>query len=760
MGANLIAAIPRRFAVLVSAMWCTSLHAAADAPLQLKLDPALGEARAGVVEGRPMYARGDELSGRPGREVTLQGNAELRKAGTVVRGDRLTYYVPDDEVVAIGNVRIVREGNVFTGPQLRLKMDANEGFFESPSYYLPLYRGRGRAESVEFLGPERIEMRKATYTTCTPDSPDWFLSAETLAINEAQHEGTGRSASLYFKDRKVLAAPLFGFALGDERRSGLLAPTFSLTTQAGAEFVLPYYWNIAPNRDFTLYPRLMARRGIQIGGQMRYLEPRSAGDVRFEYNPNDLVSNSSRYFWSVAHTYANVNGWGGSATLRGVSDDNYFVDYSRSILASSDRVLPRDLIATRTFGNWTVLTRATTYQTILDASASPPYERLPQLSATNLQRDFYGFDAETLVDGTWFRRQVQDAPEGLRMVVYPRVSYPIVRPGWFVIPKLGMHLSAYRLDQNAGRETELNRAVPILSIDSGLVFERPTNYFGRDQTQTLEPRLFYVRSPYRDQSAFPLFDTTVADFNYAMLFTENSFVGNDRIADLNQLTAAVVSRLIEPSTGAESVRVALGQRFYFSDQGVTIPGASQRDGNWSDILLVAGASLGGGMSFDGGLTYAVQASTIPRMTLAWRYQPPDGRIFNAAVRYLKDNLGQIDTSWRWPIAPGWTALGRINYSWLKQRIDPATLSMVDAKPGIIEGVAGFEYTADCWTTRFVLQQFVTAQGESTTAFFLQFELAGLGRIGSDAFDILRRNIPGYRLSTERPTLPSRFFGYE
>jgi LPS-assembly protein len=193
---------------------------------------------------------------------------------------------------------------------------------------------------------------------------------------------------------------------------------------------------------------------------------------------------------------------------------------------------------------------------------------------------------------------------------------------------------------------------------------------------------------------------------------------------------------------------------------VQIPGVDPRSDKRSDILVAASALLGPAMSFDAGMQYSVRDNKVPRLNLLWRYLPADGRILNAGVRYLRDQLGQVDTSWRWPVSARWMALGRINYSWLKHTIDPATLAPIEAKPGIIEAVAGFEYTEDCWATRFVMQRFVTAAGKSTTAFFIQLELSGLGRLGSNPFDILRRNIPGYRLPNDRPEQPSRFFGYE
>jgi len=755
-----MASYPLRFAVLLSAAFCVPAHAAGDEAFVLRLDERLSESAAQVVEGRPLYGRADTLSGRGAREVTLIGDGELRRAGTVVRGERITYYAEDDEVVAVGDVRVVRDGNVFTGTTLQLKIDANEGVVTSPSYYLPLYGGRGRAAEVEFLGPERVALRDATYTTCRAEDPAWYLRAESLLLDEGRQEGSGRSAGLIFKDRKVLGVPYFAFPLGDERRSGVLSPTFAVTSRSGMELMVPYYWNIAPNRDFTLYPRLMQRRGLQLGGQLRFLEPRTLGDLRFAYTPNDALTGTSRDFESLQQTFTSVGGWSGVVNMKRVSDDNYFVDYSNSILSSAERSLPRDFMAARDLGGWAVVVRASRYQNILDARTAPPYDRVPQVRATWAGRDLRGFDADMFVDATLFRQPFVDSAAGVRLVAIPSLSYPVRRPGWFVVPKLGVNLATYQLDINPGEPTSLNRSIPVFSLDTGLVFERSTKVFGRDVTQTLEPRLYYAYAPYRDQDAFPVFDSGQADFNFAQLFSDNTFLGNDRIADVNQLTAAVVSRLIEPTDGAQTLRFALGERLYFSDQRVTIPGSAARTDKRSDLLLAASAQLSRSMSVDGGFQYSVGDGKLPRLSLLWRYLPPDGRILNAGVRYLSEEIGQVDGSWRWPLAPQWNALGRINYSWLKQALDPSTGLLTEAKPGVIEGVLGFEYNADCWTTRFVVHRFVTANAQTTSAFFIQLELNGLARIGTDPFDILRRNIPGYQLPFDRPQLPSRFFGYE
>lgn len=753
------------------------------APFPLQLEPELGEQRAAVREGRPTFARADRVEGRTERETTLSGNAELRQPGTAIQADRITYYQDDEQVIAAGRVRVVREGNVFTGAELALRLDSNEGFFTSPSYSLPVYGGRGRADRVEFLGRNRLRLFDATYTTCRPDRPDWWLQAEQIEIDEIDDTGTGRGARLVFKGRASPVVPFFTFPLGDQRKTGFLPPSFYLTSRTGPELLAPFYWNIAPNRDLTLYPRLFLNRGVQLGGEFRYLEPRSSGFSRFEYLPRDpkptgLPAGTNRYFFGLEHNFANVAGWSGRAVVRRVSDDNYFTDFARTLLAASERSLPVDVSASRSIGaGWFMSVGATSWQNILDARVAPPYNRLPQITIGTDRRDVAGgFDVSARVEATQFSRHVSPTPEGWRYLANPSISYPITAPGWFVVPRATLHATQYSLNTNpavsgdpasAQNPTSLSRVLPIVSIDSGLIFERPVQWRSRPYTQTLEPRLFYLRVPYREQSQFPIFDTaSLTAANFAQLFSENRFVGHDRIADANQITAAAVSRLINPQ-GRERLRLALGQRLSFTQQRVSLPGQPPPTDRRSDLLLAATADINDSSYVDAGVQYALRNGEVPRANISWRYWPEPTKIFNISYRFTRALVNQVDTSWRWPIAEKWMTMGRLNYSFLPRTIDPFTGASVVTRAGPIESVLGVEYLADCYVFRIALQRYVTLQNTAgvisprqNSVLFFQLELNGVGRIGNDLSTILRRNIPGYRFAAERPEAPSRFFGYE
>ncbi len=739
--------------------------------VRLRLDPSLDLKRPGSG-GAPSstYGQADRLVSRQGPDGTiteLQGNAQLRRAGTFLRADSITYDEAREEARASGSIVIEQGGNRISGPGLTLKLDSGTGVIDNPRYELANDAGRGSADRIELLGEGRFGLTNAYFTTCRPDNEDWRIEARRLTIDQEAGQGEGQGTKLVFKDTTLVSLPIFFFPVGDERQSGFLTPTLSVTSRSGPEISVPYYLNLAPNYDAVIAPRLSVRRGLQINSDLRYLFRPMFGEARVDWVPNDVVTGDSRYYFSSTNAITDLGGWGGGWNVKRVSDDNYFVDYSRTLIAASERSLPQDLFLSRDFGRWNVLARATAYQNILEARLTPPYEKLPQLRLSTYRSDVRGFDLGLVNDLTWFSRPLAGSAEGLRMVVNPQVSYPLRGSSWFVTPKASLHASSYQLEKNPFGPESLSRAVPTFSLDSGIVMERPIEWGGRATTQTLEPRLFYVYTPFRDQSRIPVFDSAASDFNFAQIFTENPYTGGDRIGDVNQLTAALVTRFVDAPTGVERLRLALAERVYFEQQRFTIPGLEPRTDNRSDLLLAASGDLGGGHGFDAGVQYALRSGRVPRFGAAWRYWPgyanpgesSQRRLFNLGVQFQSKEYAQWSTSWQWPVSPRWSTLAKINYSFLNEKTDPVTGNVVDVKPGLVEGLLGLEYAQDCYTTRFVVQRFVTAEGKFTTAFFVQLDLRGLGRVGTDPFGILVRNIPGYRVPENTPA-PTPFYGYE
>jgi LPS-assembly protein len=755
--------------------------------LKLKPTPKLAEEVSNDPENRgPTFVFGDRVSGRPDLETVIDGNAELRRGPTSIRADRIEYYQPDDQLKSRGNVRINRAGNRFEGPELELKLDRFEGFFTTPGYRFLSNGGNGQAQRVDFLDENHLTAQRASYTTCERDDeaswePAWVLRANSFEFDLQSEVGVAHGAVVRFKDVPILGFPKFSFPLSDKRKSGLLPPSISMGSTDGFEFRQPYYFDIAPNRDATFSPAIMTKRGIDLAGEFRYLEPTYQGQLRANYLPSDKLRNRDRWSYGYQHTgtintgLSSIGNLGLNLNLNRVSDNDYWKDFPAGLGATTQRLLSQDATVSWSRGFFSSSLRTLKWQTLQDVTSPivPPYDRLPQLTASYTRVDAplgrlgNGFDWSIEGDYTRFSadRTLTNQPNSNRAYTKLQVSRPWLSSAGFITPKVQLHATSYQFDAPlVDGSRSASRVVPTFSLDSGLQFERQASFLGRDFTQTLEPRAFYVRTPFRDQSRLPNYDSGLNDFNFATVFTENAFVGNDRISDANLLTLGVTSRLLDPATGAEAVRVGIAQRLRFEDQRVTLPGALPVTDRISDILVGASVNWVPQWSFDSTVQYNPKTKQSERSSFGVRYNPGNYRVISAAFRRQRNVSEQIDVGWQWPINDLWGdkgkdlgagqgqgpgryyAVGRLNYSVLDKRL--------------VDSIIGVEYDGCCWIGRVVLQRSQTGTGTSDTRIMFQLELVGFSRIGANPLETLKSNVPRYQYLREKIEAPSRFTTYD
>lgn len=712
---------------------------------------------------QPTIVKAGQVTGQPDRELNLKDDVEITRGQTKLNSDSAIYYQEDNVVEAEGNVRFERYGDLFTGDKLRINLDTGEGMVLNPTYKFKANQAQGSGTRIDFESRDRATLKDATYTTCEGADPDWYLKAGTLNIDNETDVGSASNIVLYFKDAPILGAPWLSFPISSARKSGVLPPLFGTTSRGGTEITLPYYFNIAPNRDFTLTPKIISRRGIQIGAEARYLEHNFSGVTDVELLMDDRETDTNRYSISSLHTQSLTQELTLDWNFNQVSDDDYFSDFSHNLGAvanlqvpSAQRLLTREASLNYAGRGWRASALVSDYQLLQDVDSiiyNKPYDRLPQLRLQAWQNDLRGFDWAIDTELTRFWLPAADLayraldPEfiasrpnlnGDRLVIRPQISYPIIGAGYFIKPKFSIHASKYQLDDVGSGTISLTRTVPTFSLDSGLVFERDTTLFDQSVIQTLEPRLFYVYTPYRDQSDYPLFDTAEASFGFSQLFSENRFVGSDIIADSNQLTAALVSRYFELS-GTERLRLAIGQRFYFNDQRVQLdPNNTDENDGRSDLLLAASGRISATFGMDAAMQYSESTHKVYNANFSVQWQPKYRHVLNAEYRYLRDNLlDQINVSGQWPLADRWYGVGRVSYSLPESRV--------------VEGLLGLEYNAGCWVFRLAARRLATSAQESNTAIFAQLQLNGLSRLGSNPLEVFKSSIPGYQIITTEPS---------
>lgn len=706
-------------------------RSAAPEPAQCGALAPIGPVGADLPPGQVRIAA-DATAGTRER-FELEGNVQILRAGQSLQADRVIYDQAADRAEAEGNVVFRQPGLEVESASGYTEIEGEQAAFRDSRYRLPERNARGEAARMERRSPTQARLEEATYTTCPPQRRDWVLQAEQVDLDQAAGVGKARDVAVRFKGVPIFYTPRLTFPIDDQRKSGFLLPSAGSSDESGVDVAIPYYWNIAPNRDATITPRILGERGLQLNGEYRYLTPRSRGEFGIEFLPDDDLYGDDRSLFSYRHNGRFGAHWTTDVYLSAASDDEYFQDLGQSLSLASTTHLERRIDLRYVHGPWYLLGRVQDFQAI---GVPESYSRMPQLIAATtlpgtdprLTFHFYG-------EAVRFDHPDAGVTTGTRLDLKPGVSYDWRGAAWFLRPTASVRHTAYQLeDPAAGSPEDPSRTTPIVSLDGGLFFERDTRLGNRPMLHTLEPRLFYLYVPYEDQSDIPVFDTGRLDFSFAQLFRDNRFSGADRQSAANQLTAALTSRLLHADSGRERVRASIGQIYYFRDRDVTLPGMSPESENSSSVVAELGLQLWAHSSFTAGVQYDPHDSATERSSVLYRYQGGPRRIFNLGYRFRENDIEQTDLAFIWPVSARWAAIGRWNYSIR----DELTL----------EAFAGLEYDACCWTVRVVARNYVNeVGGETNTAFYVQFLLKGLTSIGTGLDALLERGILGYGRET-------------
>jgi LPS-assembly protein len=739
--------------------------------------------RADAARQLPIVLQARTITSEPERQTVAEGDVEFRRGGLVIRADRLAYDNVRDTARASGSVSIAREGVVYRGPLLEIAVQRFEGFFLEPQFDFTELGAGGRADRIDFLGPGRSRATRALYTSCprvdpgaTGDEPDWVLKTERVTIDLDANEGLAEGAQLRFLGVPILALPALSFPINDARKSGWLPPSINIDNRSGVIVSVPWYWNIAPNRDATLAPRIITRRGFGLDSEFRYLEPRYEGAIRLDAVPNDQVARRSRGSLQWLHEGAPAAGWRVEADIARVSDDAWWKDFPEAGRSFTPRLLAGAAGLERRYeltaasllgeGEARLYARALKWQVLQDPESfiTAPYERSPQVGVALRTRTAGGLELALETEFNRFTLPEHQAQElgratGDRWHAVGSLARPFRGEGWFAVPRLSLNAATYKnTERLASGLVEARRAIPTFSLDLGLELERSTVFFGRELRQTLEPRLLFVNTPYKPQSQLPNYDSAGKDFNIVSLFTDNAFSGVDRVSDARQLTAGFTSRLVDAASGAEALRLGLVQRVLLRPQRVAPQADGSPDGpaleqRFSDALLVGSTSVLPGWTLDAAIQYSPDIRRSVRSILGARYSPGPYRTVGATYRLARGLSEQLEVGWQWPVwgatagsgqpaarsAAGgaggckgaWYSVGRFNYSLQDRRLT--------------DSILGLEYDAGCWIARIVGEQLSTGRSQATTRILVQLELVGLSRLGSNPLKVLRDNIPGYRL---------------
>jgi LPS-assembly protein len=702
-----------------------------------------------VRTNAPTDIEADVLDVKERERTIFTGDVRMVHADQYLATDKVTFKHDSESFQTEGAVR-------YQDASVRLTADSASGTQKGDKlelsqvvYQFNAENGNGRAATASMSGQVGT-LTQATYSTCPPGQRQWEFAASKITVNDATKRGVAHNVTLRLGKVPVLWLPVVSFPTDNERKTGVLAPTMGRDDRNGLDLKVPVYLNLAPNYDATITPRWLSKRGLMLGGEFRFLSDRSHGMFTGTYLPGDDLTGADRSFTSF-EDYSTLNRhWFFSTHLNNVSDRNYFSDFGDGIASTSISLLASDIGFYGRGKYWSASLSAESWQIAspLLQDGDEPYRRLPRLQASAARPLSRWFEAGLDLEAVRFDHDPLDPDDpanagrfdgGNRMDLRPWLRASLGGGAWYVTPQLAWRYTRYGSLEGvpvvATDARSQTRSLPILSLDAGANFEREFAWHGGDYIQTLEPRLYYLRVPYRDQDALPVFDTRELTFSWNALFRDNRFGGADRQSDANQAALALTTRVLRADDGSERLSAGIGRIHYFDAPRVTLPGALPPGGDGSAWIATLGIALSDWWNLgfthqwdpDDGRTELSSVHTQLRLH--------QGTVVNAAYRYRRASdslpaLEQTDLSFVIPVNKNWNLYGRWNYSLHDNQT--------------IEALGGFEWKSCCVAVRLLGRQYIRSfDSRQNLGLYLEIELNGLGSFGRDTARLLDNAILGY-----------------
>ncbi len=759
----------------------------------------LGQAKSKVKFGHSQY----KVAG----DYQLSGGVLVIQPNRVVYADRATIK-PNlktgslQKITANGHVRVDQPGQVILSRYLRANINNHNAEAKDVTYLTkitPRLSGEmigppdrnftgyahGHTKTIQQVSRDLFVLHDATYATAPPTEDTWALHASTLTLNRKSGRGHAYNVVLNAQGLPIFYFPYLSFPINKKRQTGFLYGSIGQSGSTGLSLSVPYYLNLAPNFDDTITPAIYSKRGFVLGNSFRYLlapnwlAESSQGILDMSYMPFDRDHDPSHHFYAHTENQTKINAhWQASADASYVSDKSYMDDFISvdSLMGANTTLLNQQANLTYNSDHWQFNGLIQQYQ-VVDQTlqvTNRPYKRLPEIDLNANYPHLIGpfnFSLQTqFVNFTKANADGEIPIQGQRFIVDPQISLPLTASYGFFKPAITFSNTFYTLDNTqAGNnnfpDSHIARNMPIYDVDAGLMFQRNFLFEGHDYTQTLEPHLFYLYIPCRDQNNIPVFDTTLTNFDFSQLFVTNRFAGEDRINNANQLSAAITSG-IRNDKGRQILDGGIGEIFYFAHRKVSLcrnnlnPGCIDtenpfHDAAKSDIAGQFNYHVNPAWLFHTDITFNPNNSQFDNENYQFQYQPDAYHVFNfgyqtnASDYALLSNqqilagesaprLSQLTTSLYWGISPTLSLIGYWDYSINANR----TLDIF----------GGIEYNSCSWAVSFIVRRYmqnsdpnipVNLNGAMNTVTMVQFELKGLGSTGSSGINQLIQQIPGY-----------------
>ena len=684
-------------------------------------------------------------------QVVAVGDVRMVRQGNRLRADKVVWNRDTDEVHAIGNVAIQNpQGDVSYGDDIVLTNSMKDGVAED---LLLVLENGGRMAATKGVRKDGVyTLTKGSYTPCDvttskgcPKNPIWKITAARVVYDPNKHRLSYRDARLTFLGIPILWLPIFSHPDGSGQggSSGMLVPNITYNKRNGLLVATPYYRQFAPNRDLTVTPYVFTAVAPMLEAEYRSLGPRGAWRVQgyltdSNQSPNDTTEGSRnvRGYLEANGTFQFGPYWTLTASLRGVTDktflQRYDLDYDdrlRSVV-KAERI---DADSYLSIAGWE-------FETLVPgAKQSAEPIALPAI-------DYRLRVPEHLLDGTF---TLQANTLGITRFEGEDVQRAFVSAQWekWLLTPLGQQVTftalgrgdVYHSSDNADTTTVIyqgdpgwqTRAIAAAAIDVRWPF---VGEFAGG-TQTLTPRVQVVASPHTKNLAIPNEDSRAIDLDDTNLFAINRFPGYDRWEDGTRVTYGVEYTLDVPHFSLNS---QIGESYRFGNRSSILPDGTGLSDKLSDIVARATVRYGSFVSVTERVrvdhdSFAVRTDELDATLGSQQTYLEIGyldlnRHISPTIEDLRDHQ-EIRLGARLAIGKRWSLYGSTTLDLTGTEDDPTLDPEFNQDIDPVQSRVGIDYSDDCFELSVNWRRDFTSIGDARRGSTIQFRLVlkNLGR---------------------------------
>ena len=681
----------------------------------------------------------------------LKGNVKVNSENLYLSADNVDVSSIDNSLLATGNVRFQDEAYLIAGDLLTATRDQDENLIAKAknANYQDFGAGIGGAngytESISKTSSS-VLLKNSTYSLCPVNKNDWLIDADQIELNLIKNRGVANNALVKFYGVPIFYLPKYSWVLSG-RGSGFLTPDYSSYEEPGQKdgsysIRVPYYFNLAPDKDLLVALTYMtSRRFIYEGKYRQLIAPKispehedSIWQIEAKYLPEDKVTSLKRWLFNFSDERDISEKIHLNANYYRVSDKDYFKEIARTNtnILKLNSSLKLSYIDLESGLSTHVLTEA---EQVVNAG-EPGYTKVIEGS---IGKNFNPkrLDISTSLVATKFAHKTESKESGTRthsglgVSTMLNVDYPKIKP------KASVTNTNYSLKNSKN----INRIIFGTGLDIDFTFNKQTTLFGYEVNRAITPLITYNYRAKKIQGNIPIFDSTdkYDDIvTFAALTSGERYTGLDRISNANDITLSLSSGYRANDALKEDkdlLNIGIAQTYYTDDEVVSdsVNTNYETRKSYSDIATGIALSLNN-YSIISNLQFNSDTYKIVKKENKFSYQPSSRKF----VSFSLVDKGSETTDKLYGAIP---LTDSIHFFGGFTRNKVIKTSVV-----VKTETTGLAYESCCWAFRIAHFK----EGSDSNPFGksystgMELVLTGLGSSSSPLKGKIEGNIPGYK----------------